>query len=92
MQILKEKGIARRDMDGPLRPGSVVFARDIGRGDASRLRTHAWTEIGKEVLVKMRLRRADADGVGAPRRPRADEPALSRRPDPELSSHWPINM
>lgn len=55
MQMLKEKGIAISDeMDGPLRPGSVVFVKSP---DGVRHRdyvTHAWTENPvKEVLVKM---------------------------------------
>jgi hypothetical protein len=55
MQMLRDKGIAiSDDMDGPLRPGSVVFVKTP---DGVRHRdyvTHAWTENPvKEVLVKM---------------------------------------
>jgi len=55
MQMLRQKGIAISDeMDGPLRPGSVVFVKSP---DGVRHRdyvTHAWTENPvKEVLVKM---------------------------------------
>jgi hypothetical protein len=55
MQMLKEKGIAiAEDMDGPLRPGSVVFV-ETSEGVTHRdYVTHAWTENPvKEVLVKM---------------------------------------
>ena len=55
MQILKEKSIAiSEDIDGPLRPGSVVFV-ETGEGVTHRdYVTHAWTESPiKEVLVKM---------------------------------------
>jgi hypothetical protein len=53
--MLREKGIAvREDMDGPLRPGSVVFV-ETGEGITHRdYVTHAWTENPvKDVLVKM---------------------------------------
>ena len=55
MNMLREKGIAvREDMDGPLRPGSVVFV-ETGEGITHRnYVTHAWTENPvREVLVKM---------------------------------------
>src|SRR6195256_1521217 len=55
MQMLKEKGIAvSDDMDGPLRPGSVLFVQPP-EGERHRdYDTHAWTENPvKEVLVKM---------------------------------------
>jgi hypothetical protein len=55
MNMLREKGIAvREDMDGPLRPGSVVFV-ETGEGITHRnYVTHAWTENPvKDVLVKM---------------------------------------
>jgi len=55
MSMLREKGIAvREDMDGPLRPGSVVFV-ETGEGITHRnYVTHAWTENPvKDVLVKM---------------------------------------
>ena len=55
MRVLKDKNITiAEDMDGPLKPGSVVF---IETGDGVRHRdyvTEAWTELPvKEVLVKM---------------------------------------
>src|SRR4030088_277682 len=55
MQILKEKGIAiAEDMDGPLRPGSVVFVETPEGVTHRDYVTHAWTENPvKEVLVKM---------------------------------------
>jgi hypothetical protein len=55
MQMLKDKGIAvSEDMDGPLRPGSVVFV-ETPQGVTHRdYVTHAWTENPvREVLVKM---------------------------------------
>jgi len=55
MQMLKEKGIAISDaMDGPLRPGSVVFVETPEGVTHRDYVTHAWTENPvKEVLVKM---------------------------------------
>src|SRR6266403_3911058 len=55
MQILKEKSIAiSEDIDGPLRPGSVVFVETAEGGTHRDYVTHAWTESPiKEVLVKM---------------------------------------
>src|ERR1035437_2198705 len=55
MQMLKEKGIAiSEDMDGPLRPGSVVFVETPEGVTQRDYVTHAWTENPvKEVLVKM---------------------------------------
>jgi hypothetical protein len=55
MQMLKEKGIATsEDMDGPLRPGSVVFVETPEGVTHRDYVTHAWTENPvKEVLVKM---------------------------------------
>ena len=55
MSMLREKGIAiSDDMDGPLRPGSVVFV-ETGEGITHRdYVTHAWIDNPvKEVLVKM---------------------------------------
>jgi len=55
MSMLREKDIAvKEDMDGPLRPGSVVFV-ETGEGITHRnYVTHAWTENPvKEMLVKM---------------------------------------
>jgi hypothetical protein len=55
MQMLKDKGIAISDeMDGPLRPGSVVFVKTPDGVTHRDYVTHAWTENPvKEVLVKM---------------------------------------
>src|SRR5712671_2815159 len=55
MQMLKKKGIAiAEDMDGPLRPGSVVFVETPEGVTHRDYVTHAWTENPvKEVLVKM---------------------------------------
>src|ERR1700730_9385132 len=55
MQMLKEKGIAiSGDMDGPLRPGSVVFVETPEGVTHRDYVTHAWTEKPvKEMLVKM---------------------------------------
>jgi hypothetical protein len=55
MQMLKEKGIAiSEDMNGPLRPGSVVFVETPEGVTHRDYVTHAWTENPvKEVLVKM---------------------------------------
>ncbi len=55
MQILKGKDIAiSEDMDGPLRPGSVVFVETPEGVTHRDYVTNAWTENPvKEVLVKM---------------------------------------
>ena len=55
MNMLKEKGIAiSQGMDGPLRPGSVVFVETPEGVTHRDYVTHAWTENPvKEVLVKM---------------------------------------
>jgi len=55
MQMLTEKGIGlSSDMDGPLRPGSVVFLRTPDAVTHRDYVTHAWTDNPiKEVLVKM---------------------------------------
>ena len=55
MQMLKEKDIAiSEDMDGPLRPGSVVFVETPEGVTHRDYVTHAWTENPvKDVLVKM---------------------------------------
>ena len=54
-QMLKEKGITiAEDIDGPLRPGSVVFVETPEGVTHRDYVTHAWTENPvKEVLVKM---------------------------------------
>ena len=55
MQMLKGKGVAiSEDMDGPLRPGSVVFVETPEGVTHRDYVTRAWTENPvKEVLVKM---------------------------------------
>ncbi len=55
IQMLKEKDITiADDMDGPLRPGSVVFVETPEGVTHRDYVTHAWTENPvKEVLVKM---------------------------------------
>src|SRR6266852_6018996 len=55
MQMLKEKGIAvSGDMDGPLRPGSVLFVETPNGVTHRDYVTQAWTEHPvREVLVKM---------------------------------------
>ena len=55
MAMLKEKGIAvSDDMDGPLRPGSVVFLETPEGVTHRDYVTRAWTEKPvKDVLVKM---------------------------------------
>jgi hypothetical protein len=55
IKMLKEKGIAiSQDIDGPLRPGSVVFVETQEGVTHRDYVTHAWTENPvKEMLVKM---------------------------------------
>jgi hypothetical protein len=55
IKMLKEKGIAiSEDIDGPLRPGSVVFVETQEGVTHRDYVTHAWTENPvKEMLVKM---------------------------------------
>jgi hypothetical protein len=55
MRMLKDKGIAiSDDMDGPLRPGSVVFVKTPDGVTHRDYVTRAWTENPvREVLVKM---------------------------------------
>ena len=55
MAMLREKGIAsREEMDGPLRPGSVVFVQTPNGITHRSYVTQAWTEHPvKDVLVKM---------------------------------------
>jgi hypothetical protein len=55
MHMLKEKGISvAEDMDGPLRPGSVVFVETPEGVTHRNYVTQAWTENPvREVLVKM---------------------------------------
>jgi hypothetical protein len=55
MAMLREKGISyREDMDGPLRPGSVVFVQTPEGVTHRSYVTQAWTENPvKDVLVKM---------------------------------------
>jgi len=55
MQMLKEKGITiSENIDGPLRPGSVVFVETPEGVTHRDYVTHAWAENPiKEVLIKM---------------------------------------
>jgi len=55
MAMLREKGVSyREDMDGPLRPGSVVFVQTRDGITHRSYVTQAWTEHPvKDVLVKM---------------------------------------
>jgi hypothetical protein len=55
MHLLREKGISiSEDMDGPLKPGSVVFVETPEGVTHRDYVTQAWTENPlKEVLVKM---------------------------------------
>jgi hypothetical protein len=55
MEMLREKGIAISDeLDGPLRPGSVVFVKSPDGVTHRSYVTRAWTENPvKEVLVRM---------------------------------------
>jgi hypothetical protein len=55
MQMLRDKGISiSDDMDGPLRPGSVVFVKTPDGVTHRDYVTHAWTDKPlRDVLVKM---------------------------------------
>jgi hypothetical protein len=55
IRMLGEKGIAISDnLDGPLRPGSVVFIKTADTANHRDYVTYAWTENPlKEVLVKI---------------------------------------
>jgi hypothetical protein len=55
MQMLREKGIAiSDDMEGPLRPGSVVFVKTPDGVTHRDYVTHAWTDNPvRQVLLKM---------------------------------------
>ena len=54
MRMIREKGIAvSEDMDGPLRPGSVVFVETPDGVTHRDYVTHAWTRDPVKVLVKM---------------------------------------
>jgi hypothetical protein len=55
MAMIREKGVSiSDDMDGPLRPGSVVFVKTPDGVTHRDYVTHAWTDRpGKEVLAKM---------------------------------------
>jgi hypothetical protein len=68
MNMLKEKGIAiSQGMDGPLRPGSVVFVETPEGVTHRDYVTHAWTENPvKEVLVKMAATPAMRVAASAP--------------------------
>jgi hypothetical protein len=60
MQMLRDKGIAVSDaMDGPLRPGSVVFVRTADGVTHRDYVTRAWTDRPvRQVLSKMALQPA----------------------------------
>ena len=62
MAMLREKGISyREDMDGPLRPGSVVFVQTRDGVTHRSYVTQAWTEHPvKDVLIKMATAPASA--------------------------------
>jgi hypothetical protein len=68
MAMLREKGIAyREDMDGPLRPGSVVFVQTRDGVTHRSYVTQAWTEHPvKDVLIKMAAAPASARYASAP--------------------------
>ena len=55
MRMIRDKGIAvSESMDGPLKPGSVVFVETPEGVRHRDYVTHAWTQNPvKEVLVKM---------------------------------------
>ena len=57
MQMIRDKGISvSDDMDGPLRPGSVVFVKTPEGVTHRDYVTHAWTDRPvREVLAKMAL-------------------------------------
>jgi len=57
MQMIRDKGISvSDDMDGPLRPGSVVFVKTPDGVTHRDYVTHAWTDKPvREVLAKMSL-------------------------------------
>jgi len=57
MQMIRDKGIAvSDDMDGPLRPGSVVFVKTADGVTHRDYVTHAWTDRPvRDVLAKMSL-------------------------------------
>ena len=57
MQMIRDKGVAvSGDMDGPLRPGSVVFVKTPEGVTHRDYVTHAWTDKPvREVLARMSL-------------------------------------
>ena len=68
MSMLREKGITvTENMDGPLRPGSVVFVQTRDGITHRSYVTQAWTELPiKQVLVKMAAAPALARVASAP--------------------------
>jgi hypothetical protein len=68
MAMLREKGISyREDMDGPLRPGSVVFVQTRDGVTHRSYVTQAWTEHPvKDVLIKMASAPASTRVASAP--------------------------
>jgi hypothetical protein len=71
MAMLREKGISyREDMDGPLRPGSVVFVQTRDGVTHRSYVTQAWTEHPvKDVLIKMASAPASTRVASAPSAP-----------------------
>jgi len=69
MQILRDKGITvTESMDGPLRPGSVVFVQTPDGVTHRDYVTQAWTEHPvKDLLVKMAVTTALTRVASAPR-------------------------
>jgi hypothetical protein len=67
MAMLREKGISyREDMEGPLKPGSVVFVQTRDGVTHRSYVTQAWTEHPvKDVLVKMAAPPTPATRVAA---------------------------
>lgn len=68
MSMLRDKGIAVSEaMDGPLRPGSVVFVQTREDITHRNYVTRAWTELPiKDVLVRMATLPAPTRVMGAP--------------------------
>jgi hypothetical protein len=68
MAMLRQKGVSYREsMDGPLRPGSVVFVQTRDGITHRSYVTQAWTEHPlKDVLVKMAAAPSSARYASAP--------------------------
>ena len=76
MHMLREKGIAvSENMDGPLKPGSVVFVETPEGVTHRDYVTHAWTQNPvKEVLVKMAATPALTRVATSASSPRTNDP------------------